>query len=37
MVTTVTAGIVAVVVFIVILGPERVALTWRGEKKGHSR
>ena len=36
MVTTVAAVIVEVVIFI-MLGPKSVAVTWRGEKKRHSR
>lgn len=37
MVTTIAAVIIEVLVFIVILGPERVTVTWRREKKGQSR
>ena len=37
MVTTIAAVIVEVVIFIIILGPESVNVTWRGERKEHSR
>lgn len=37
MVTTISAVIVEVVVFIIVLGPEKVTVTWRGKKKEYCR
>lgn len=37
MVTTISAVIVEVVVFIIVLDPERVTVTWRGKKKEYCR